>query len=98
MDQYSKEFSYMVIVTPHEFLSDSITYCNATRRHKYLKRGYQEIEIRKEHTNFINDLKPYQENHEKLKLVNRIIVKTSTDNGTCYGVKQCRKVVLEKAK
>ena len=98
MDQYSKEFSYMVIVTPHEFLSDSITYCNATRRDKYLKMRLPGDRDQERTHIFINDLKAHQENHEKRKLVNEIIVKTSTDNGTCYGVKQCRKVVLEKAK
>ena len=37
----------------------------------------------------INDLKVYQQNHKKLKMVNEIIVKASQQTGARYGDKKC---------
>ena len=33
---------------------------------------------------FISDLKVYKESHEKLELLNQILVKSSMHTGTCY--------------
>ena len=40
----------------------------------------------------------YQENHQKLEVVNEIIVKVSMDTGACYGVKKCAEIVHKKGK
>ena len=40
----------------------------------------------------------YQENHQKLEVVNEIIVKASMDTGACYGVKKCAEIVFKKGK
>ena len=40
----------------------------------------------------------YQENHQKLEVVNEIIVKASIDTDTCYGVKKCAEIVFKKGK
>ncbi len=34
---------------------------------------------------FIDDLKVYQENHDRLKAVNEMIVQASYDTEACYG-------------
>ena len=42
------------------------------------------------HSLFVDDLKVYQENHEKLVIANEIIVHARAMNtGACYGVKKC---------
>ena len=40
----------------------------------------------------------YQENHQKLEVVNEIIVKASMDTGACYGVKKCAEIIFKKGK
>ena len=52
----------------------------------------------KTHNLFVDDLKVYQENHQKLEVVNEIIVKASMDTGACYGVKKCAEIVFKKGK
>ena len=47
---------------------------------------------------FIDDLKVYQPNHEKLKAVNETIVKASLDTGARYGVNKCAEIVFERGK
>ena len=46
----------------------------------------------------MDDLKIYQENHQKLEIVNEMIVKASMDTGACYGVKKCAEVVFRRGK
>ena len=50
------------------------------------------------HSLYIDDLKVYQENHQKLVIANETIVKTSMDKGVCYGVKKCAEIVFRKGK
>ena len=50
------------------------------------------------HSLFIDDLKVYQQNHEKLKMVNETIVKASHDTGVCYGVKKCTEIVFNRGR
>ena len=57
-----------------------------------------ERNLKKTHSLFIDDLKVYQQNHEKLKAVNETIVKASLDTGACYGVKKCAKIVFVRGK
>ena len=47
---------------------------------------------------FVDDLKQYQESHETLKDVNKIIVQTSHDTGACFGVTKCAEIVFERGK
>ena len=47
---------------------------------------------------FVDDLKIYQESHQKLVIVNEMIVKASMDTGACYGVKKCAEVVFRRGK
>lgn len=54
--------------------------------------------LKKTHSLFIDDLKIYQHNHEKLKVVNDMIVKASLDTGACYGVKKCAEIVFIRGK
>ena len=50
--------------------------------------------VKRAHLLFVDDLKIYQENHLKLEIVNKMIVKASMDTGACYGVKKCAEIVL----
>ena len=45
------------------------------------------------HCLLIDDLKVYQQDHQKLQVANEISVKASTDISACYGVKKCAEVV-----
>ena len=46
----------------------------------------------------MDDLKIYQESHQKLEIVSEMIVKASMDTGACYGVKKCAEVVFRRDK
>ena len=54
--------------------------------------------VKRTHSLFVDNLKMYQENHQKLEVVNEIIVKASMDTGACYGVKKCVEIVFKKSK
>ena len=48
------------------------------------------------HSLFVDDLKIYQENHQKLEVVNEMIVKASMDTGSSYGVKTCAEMMCRR--
>ena len=48
--------------------------------------------LKRTHSLFIDDLKLYQQNHWKLKIVNKTIVKTRQDTGESYEVKKCAEI------
>ena len=50
--------------------------------------------LKRTHSVFIDDLKVYQQSHEKLKMVNENIVKASQDTVACYKVKKCAEIVF----
>ena len=52
--------------------------------------------LKRTHGLFSDDLKVYQHDHEKLKIVNETIVKASQDTGACYGVKKCAEMVFNR--
>ena len=54
--------------------------------------------LKRTHSLFINDLKVYQQNHEKLKMVNETIVKVSQDTGVCYEAKKCAEIILNRGR
>ena len=54
--------------------------------------------IKMTHSLFIDELKVYQKNHQKLEVTNETIVKASRDTGACYGVKKCAEIVFRKGK
>ena len=60
-------------------------------------RGGEE-RIERTRSLFIDDLKTYQKSYRELEVVNEMIVKPSTDTGTCYGVKKCAEIVFRKVK
>ena len=45
---------------------------------------------------FIDDLQVYQQNHEKLTMVNETIVKARQVTGACYGVKTYAEIVFNR--
>ena len=55
-------------------------------------------DLKRTHRMFIDDLKVYQENHQKLEATNETIVKASMDTGACYGVKKCAEIVFKNGK
>ena len=57
-----------------------------------------ERNLKRTHSFFIDDLKVYQQNHERLKAVNETIVKASLDTGACYRVKKCAEIVFVRGK
>ena len=63
------------------------------------KMGQKDEErVKRTHSLFIDDLKTYQENQQKLEIANETIVKASMDTGACYGVKKCAEIVFKKGK
>ena len=54
--------------------------------------------VKRTHSLFLDDVKVYQENHQKPEFLNEIIVKASMDTGACYGVKKCAEIVFKKGK
>ena len=52
-------------------------------------------EIKRTQRLFIDDLKIYQQNHQKLKMANEILLKASIDTGAIYGVKMCAEIVFK---
>ena len=62
------------------------------------KNGYRmrrpgQRRTKRAHRMFIDDLKVYQQDHQKLQVANEISVKASTDISACCGVKKCVDVV-----
>ena len=57
-----------------------------------------ERDLTRTHSFFIDDLKVYQENQQKLEIVNEMIVKASMDTGACYGVKKCAEGIFKNGK
>ena len=51
---------------------------------------------RRTHTLFVDDLKVYSSDHQKLQVVNETITRASLDVGAAYGVKKCAEIVIEK--
>ena len=45
-------------------------------------------ENQRRHSLFIDDLKTYQQNHQKLKMVNEVLVLASVVTGAIYSVKK----------
>ena len=64
----------------------------------YMMGKKDEARVKRTHSLFVDDLKIYQENHQKLEVVNEMIVKASMDTGACYGVKKCAEVVFSRGK
>ena len=54
--------------------------------------------LKRTHSLFMDHLKVYQQNHEKMKMVDETIVKTSQDTCACYRVKKCAEIVFNMAK
>ena len=54
--------------------------------------------VKRTHSLFVNDLKICQESHQRLEIVNEMIVKASMDTGACYRVKKCAEIMFRKGK
>ena len=64
----------------------------------YMMRPPGNRNLKRSHSLFINDLKVYQQNHRKLKIVNETIVKASQDTAVCYEVKKCAEIVFNRVR
>ena len=64
----------------------------------YMMGPTRDRQVKRTHSLFIDDLKTYQENHQRLEIVNEMIVKASMDTGACYGVKKCAEIVFRRGK
>ena len=67
------------------------------------KHGYRIGEpgnrrLNRTHSLFVDDLKQYQESHQKLKDVNEMLVQASHDTEACYGVSKCAEIIFEHGK
>ena len=47
---------------------------------------------------FVGDLKGYQESHNVLKNINKIIIQANHNTGACYGVSKCAEIIFEYGK
>ena len=54
--------------------------------------------MKRTHSLFIGGLKIYQQNHEKLKMVNETIVKVSQETGVCYEATKCAEIILNRGR
>ena len=63
----------------------------------YTMRQRDEERVKRTHSLF-DDLKIYQESHQKLESLNEMIVKASMDTGACCEVKKCAEIVFRKGK
>ena len=52
--------------------------------------------VKRIHSLFVDDLKICHENHQRLEILNEIIVEASMDTGACYGVKKCAEIVFRR--
>ena len=55
-------------------------------------------DVSQTHSLFVDDLKVYQESHNLLEEINKVVVKASLDTGACYGVSKCAEIVFERRK
>ena len=55
-----------------------------------------EERVKRTHSLFVDDLNIYQENHQKLEIVNEMIMTVSMYTGACYGVKKFAEIVLRR--
>ena len=54
--------------------------------------------VKRTHSLFVDDLKVYQQSHQALKIVNKIIVQASHDTRACYGVSKCAEIIFKNGK
>ena len=64
----------------------------------YKVRKPGERNHKRTHCLFIDDLKVYQENHEKLEIANELIIKASMDTRAVYGVTKCAQIKFKNGK
>ena len=85
--------------SPVGFCISEIPVCKLLQQSK----GYRIREpgnriVNRTHSLFVDDLKQYQESHQKLKDVNKMLVQASLDTGACYGVSKCAEIIFEHGK
>ena len=54
--------------------------------------------VKRTHSLFVGDLKGYQESHNVLKNINKIIIQANHNTGACYGVSKCAEIIFEYGK
>ena len=64
--------------------------------YKMGQRG--EERVKRMHSLFVDDLKIYQQSHQKLETVNEMIIKASMDTGVHYRAKKCTEVMFKRGK
>ena len=85
--------------SPVGFCVSEIPVCKLLEQSKGYRIGEPGNRIvNKTHSLFVDDLKQYQESHQKLKDVNEMLVQASHDTGACYGVLKCAEIIFEHGK
>ena len=85
--------------SPVGFCISEIPVCKLLQQSK----GYRIVEqgnriVNRALSLFVDDLKQYQESHQKLKDVNEMLVQANHDTGACYGVSKCAEIIFEHGK
>ena len=62
-----------------------------------MKKRHEE-RVKRTYSLFVDDLKIFQESHQKIEVGNEMIVKASMDTGACYRVKKSAETVFRKSK
>ena len=82
--------------SPVGFCISEIPVCKLLQQSKGYRIGEPGNRIvNRTHSLFVDDLKQYQESHQKLKDVNEMLVQASHDTGACYGVSKCAEIIFE---
>ena len=85
--------------SPVGFCISEIPVCKLLQQSKGYRIGEPGNRIvNRTHSLFVDDLKQYQESHQKLKDVNEMLVQASHDTGACYGVSKCAEIIFEHGK
>ena len=85
--------------SPVGFCISEIPVCKLLQQSKGYRIGEPGNRIvNRTHSLFVDDLKQYQESHQKLKDVNEMLVQASHDTGACYGVSKCAEIIFENGK
>ena len=91
MDQHTERISLRRYFSP-------VGFCLIKPSDGYLMGPPGDRNVKRTHSLFIGGLKIYQQNHEKLKMVNETIVKVSQETGVCYEATKCAEIILNRGR
>ena len=85
--------------SPVGFCISEIPVCRLLQQNRGYRMGPPGTrDVSRTHSLFVDDLKGYQESHEIIRDVNKVIVQASHDTGACYGVSKCAEAVFKRGK